>query len=724
MKLIKNTYFIHIVILFLLTVVVFYPLSFNLLPMKHDAIDCFFPWRYFISSEISQGNFPYWNPYQDLGYPIHADPSSGAWYPIVWVFSLFGKYSLYTINIEYLLHVFLGGIGSYLLFKHFKFSKSIILFGSISYMFNGVFISNAQHLPYVISMCWLPYVIYFFLKIKDEINLFNPVFGGFFLYLMITGGYPAFTIILFYLFLTFVIIHSISLFKKKEWKRWITWVLRNIAFVTTTVFLSIGIFTSIYFVQPYLSRLGDFSLSQAQFSPFSIQSFISFIAPYTTSIKSDFFNSDISMRNGYFGLLPFLLFVLGILIKKPADIIIIFLFGVFCLTAAVGEVLPVREFLYHYVPMMNVFRFPSVFRAFFILSAILVALNYLQNFQSTKKIHQQLKYIFLITGLSLILAIIIARLQGYLNFKHFILNDLFLNEYGVSVWQHLVLASTIQLLFVIVFLVIIYKQKDILKWGSILLVFDFFISIQLVGSFTIYTSEISGSNIHQTFIKGERTQPLLNSLRTIKETDDEPGLGFPFWQNEAVFQKNLASEGFNSFSFTGFENLENNYPNYNNQLRQNKHLLLSNDVLMSTDLDVLEKKNEFRRSSLFFDSVEFDILREKRLKHNLSDTAFFTKISPTNFEIKTTTKEQQLLTLFQKNYVGWKAYLDNKEVTIFNASNNFMSIVLPKGEHQVIYRYENKPIKIALIVNVIGLILIFGLVIFKFFTFLSRMKNL
>ena len=101
MKLIKNTYFIHIVILFLLTVVVFYPLSFNLLPMKHDAIDCFFPWRYFISSEISQGNFPYWNPYQDLGYPIHADPSSGAWYPIVWVFSLFGKYSLYTINIEY-----------------------------------------------------------------------------------------------------------------------------------------------------------------------------------------------------------------------------------------------------------------------------------------------------------------------------------------------------------------------------------------------------------------------------------------------------------------------------------------------------------------------------------------------------------------------------------------------------------------------------------------------
>lgn len=690
----------------LLTIVVFYPLSFNLHPMKHDAIDCFFPWRYFISSEISQGNFPYWNPYQDLGYPIHADPSSGAWYPIVWVFSFFGKYSLYTINLEYLLHVFLGGIGSYLLFKHFQFNTSIVLFGAIAYMFNGVFISNAQHLPYVISACWLPYVIYFFLKIRDEVNYYNSILGGLFLYLMITGGYPAFTIILFYLFLLFIIIHSVLLFKQKEWKIWMNWMLRNITFVSTTIILSVGLFTSIYYVQPYLSRLGDFSLSQAQFSPFSIQSFISFIAPYTTSIKSDLFNSDISMRNGYFGLFPFLLFLLGSFIKKPADIKILFLFGVFCLTAALGDFLPVREFLYHYVPMMNVFRFPSVFRAFFILSAILVALNYFQNFQFSERFYTQLKFIFLITGITFVIAIIFSRFQGYLNLKHFILNDIFLNEYKVNIWQHLVFASIIQLFFIVIFLFIIYKKKDILKWGIILLMIDCFISIQLVGPFTISTKEISGKNIHETFIKGERTQPLLNSLRTIKETDDEPGLGFPFWQNEAVFQKNLASEGFNSFSFTGFENLENNYPNYNNHLRQNKQLLLSDDVLISTDLDVLEKKNEFRRASLFFDSVEFDILREKRLKHNLSDTVFFTKISPTNFEIKTTTKEQQLLTLYQKNYVGWKAYLDNKEVTIFNASNNFMSIVLPKGEHQVIYRYENKPIKIALIINVVGLVLV------------------
>jgi len=709
MKLIKNTYFIHFGVLLLLTIFIFYPLAFNLYPMKHDAIDCFFPWRYFISSEISQGNFPYWNPYQDLGYPIHADPSSGAWYPIVWLFSLFGEYSLFTINLEYLLHVFFAGIGSYLLFSRFKFSRNIVLLGSISYMFNGLFISNAQHLPYIISACWLPFVIYFFLKIRDNENFYNPIYGGFFLYLMTTGGYPAFTIILFYLFLTFIIAHSFILIKNKEWRKLVKWSIRNFIFVLTAIILSIGIFISIYFVQPYLSRLGDFSLSQAQFSPFSIQSFISFIAPYTTAIKSDLFGSDISMRNGYFGLFPFLLFLLGVFSKKSTDIKILFLFGIFCLTAAVGELLPVRAFLFHYVPMMNVFRFPSVFRGFFILSAILVGLNYLNNFQNTNRFYKQLKYSFFVTGVTFIIAIIIARSQGYLNIKYFILNEVFVNEYGVSVWQHLVLSSCVQLLFITGFLILIYKKKDIIKWGTVLLVLDFFITIQLVGSFTVFTKEISGTEIHQTFKSREKEVPQINCELTIKETDDQPGLGFPFWQNEAIFQKNLASEGFNSFSFVGYENLENNYPNYNNILRQNKHLLFSDDILLSTNLDVLEKKNNFRKTSLFFDSVEFDILREKSLKHNLSDTVFFTKISTTNFEIKTTTKEQQLLTLFQKNYFGWKAYIDHKEVPIFTSSNNFMSILLPKGKHNVSYRYENKPIQYALIINLLGLILILGI---------------
>jgi uncharacterized membrane protein YciS (DUF1049 family) len=85
------------------------------------------------------------------------------------------------------------------------------------------------------------------------------------------------------------------------------------------------------------------------------------------------------MRNGYFGLLPLLFFILGIFAKKPQEISILFYFGIFSLLASVGEYLPVRAFLFHYVPMMNVFRFPSVFRLFFIIGALLTGIYFLKT---------------------------------------------------------------------------------------------------------------------------------------------------------------------------------------------------------------------------------------------------------------------------------------------------------------------------------------------------------
>lgn len=706
----KTIYYKHIGILLLLTLVVFFPLSLNLFPMKHDAIDCFFPWRYFISSEFHQGNFPYWNPYQDLGYPIHADPSSGTWYPIVWLFSLFGTYSVFTISIEYLLHVFLAGVGSYLLFSYFKFSPKVLLFGAIAYMLNGVFISNAQHLPYIVSACWLPYVIYYFLKIRDEVNYRNCVYAAFFLYLMITGGYPAFTIILFYLFLVFIVVGSISLIRQKDWKKWGYWMLRNFVFVLITILLSIGIFVSIFLVQPYLSRLGNFSVEEAVYSPFSIQSFISFVAPYTTAIrcKYELFNSDLSMRNGYFGLFPFVLFLAGIFLKKPKDIQLLFLFGFFALTAAVGDLLPVRSFLFHYVPMMNVFRFPSVFRAFFILSAILVGLNYLQqwNIDEVKKV-KWLKRIFLFLGLFFLGAILFSRSKGYLNFKHFVANDLFLNEETVTIWQHLVVASIIQLLFVGLFIFVLIKRKDLLKWGVVFLVLDLFITIQLVSPFTVYGNEISGKAIQATFDKGERKFANTNDRISIKELDDRVGLGIPFWQNEATFQKHLASEGFNSFSFTSYEDLEDKYPNYLSQLLKNRNAILSDKIFNINQLNKKERANDFDSTDLFFSTKDINELN--KLKHTSTDRLIVSSIRPSEFKMRAQSNAKQLLTLFQKNYKGWKAFIDGKETKIYTSSSNFMTIVLPKGKHSIQFKYFNKTVYFAFVTNliVLGFVLFF-----------------
>ena len=204
--LLKKTYAPYIIFL-IVAVLVFFPISFFLYPVKYDAIDCFYPWRFHIGECLQNGQLPYWNPFQDLGYPIHADPSSGAWYPLVWIIGYFSGYSIYTIGFEFWIHTFFAGIGFYLLAKTLKFEQNYALLAGISYMLCGVFIGNAQHLPYIISAAWLPFVLNFYFRMVQERSYWNSLRAAFFLFLMVSGGYPAFTIILFYLLLLFFCIY-------------------------------------------------------------------------------------------------------------------------------------------------------------------------------------------------------------------------------------------------------------------------------------------------------------------------------------------------------------------------------------------------------------------------------------------------------------------------------------------------------------------------------------
>ncbi|MBP6575115.1 MAG: hypothetical protein KA230_11730, partial [Flavobacteriales bacterium] len=46
-----------------------------------DMLDCWLPWRTFIADCLQNGEWPVWNPYQQMGYPVHADLQGPAWYP-------------------------------------------------------------------------------------------------------------------------------------------------------------------------------------------------------------------------------------------------------------------------------------------------------------------------------------------------------------------------------------------------------------------------------------------------------------------------------------------------------------------------------------------------------------------------------------------------------------------------------------------------------------------
>ncbi|RJQ25339.1 hypothetical protein C4577_06060 [Candidatus Parcubacteria bacterium] len=77
---------------------------------------------------------------------------------------------------------------------------------------------------------------------------------------------------------------------------------------------------------------------------------------------------------------------------------------------------------------------------------------------------------------------------------------------------------------------------------------------------------------------------------------------------------------------------------------------------------------------------------------------------------KTNSNKDSLLFLSDNYFPGWKAYIDGKETKLYRANYSFRSVVLPKGKHSVIFKYEPKTFFIGAGVTVFGIV-IFAIII-------------
>ena len=701
---------------FLITILAFWQIVFFVHPVKYDMIDCYLPWRYFIGECLQNGKFPFWNPYQNLGYPIHSDPSSGAWYPIVWLIGYFWGYSIYSIGFEFWIHVFIAAIGTYKLAITLKLSNPVSFITALCYILCGIFIGNSQHITYVISACWLPFVINYYLKICNEEKYINSFKAAIFLFLMITGGYPAFTIILFYLLVIFFIYYCIHFLKLKNKTDLVKFLARNVLFLILTILLSAGILLSIYEASPYITRIGQFTLTKALFCPFSPQSCISFILPFATVKNIEFFSTDFSMSNAYFGILMFLFFILGIFIKKPFQFKILFYFGLFALAASFGNYLPVREFLFNYVPMMNIFRFPSVFRLFTIIGFLFIAAYWLEKFLNNNfdKSRKSLK-ISLITLISLLILFIMTILfyENTAVFS-FLQNDLFTFSKTSSLLQHILFQCAIQLVIVGVFMFIVWKVKErskFIKYTIVVFAVELIFNAQLNEPYTTYYGEFSAKNSNNHIKKFPSGFPQLPDVKLSDINSSELYYG-PFWKNVNIFQKKISPEGFNSFVFTGHEYFKEQSPLLFKKTIDNKIVFLCDNVFDEKDIKVFEKDSVYKSNRLFFKEKEFEQLKGQSFINKNSDSAKLVYFSPDSFIVKTNTENKQIITLLQNNYTGWEVLINQNTVKVYTSNNSLISAILPAGKNTVCFIYRNKGIKIALWISVgtLGLSLILILI--------------
>lgn len=640
--------------------------------MKFDMMDQYFPFRYFIGESISNGLIPWWNPYIYLGYPIYADPQSGFWYPITWILG-FNGYSLYDLHIEFLFHIILAGYGFYYLLRRLKIQLYPAIIFALSYQVCGFFIGNAQHFTYVIGACYIPWILGCFIQLIEKQEYRYGLALSLFLSLMLMGGYPALIIILGYI-LAFYFLNEV--FSQKLWEN-PSKLFKIITLLFTsgilTLIISAGYLFSIIENQSLITRGQGVSPEQSLYMPFPPIALSSLIWPFITAIKSTFIPSDISMTNVFCGLFTVILFPIGIIFSKWKNKYFWIIIGGICLLASFGEYTPVRLWIYHHIPLMNLFRFPSVFRIFFIVCFLLISAQGFQNYLECKNfnINKSIRF----TIINLMLLSVIAFGWGIYNnggFELFHIWDFSKSEIlkiSEDFQTRLIFQAIIQFIFLVLFFYIFFNTNKFRNlFLLIIIILDLYAATQL---------NISGTIISQTkfntMANALRNSPKdfpntqhqkLSEITTYKEDYH------PSFSNQSLYLKNITDNGYNPFQLKDFELFEK-----------------------STDRKTTMNHPAFYLSDSF-----------QKLPTIIS-------MLPNYFEARCDINKNDTLNLLQVYHPNWQLKIDNKPATIFKKPNGLIAAVIQPHNHKIVFEYKAKYLKILLWIQ---FILQFTILIFIF----------
>ncbi|MCE3297174.1 MAG: putative rane protein [Crocinitomicaceae bacterium] len=353
----------------LLTLLCFFPLVNGSASLNWDASDLWLPWKHFITEELYNGQLPLWNPYHVNGFPQQGD--SMTWYPLSWLFGfLNGQYNLSALNQEYLFHIFVAGLAFYRFSGNFIQSRKIRFLLGLSYMLSGFMIGNAQHVSWIISAAWMPLVFHYIIQILRHANkkaIFKLALTGFFFF---SGGYLAIFFVALYIITIGLAVYFFRQRKAQNLKP--AFIYPGISFLLI-VLLSLPLLLSAWNIFPLFNR---FDPSDPNFNVNTGSTPLNGILAVVLPLASGIYNMteiEFGSFSAYLGLVPVLLLCFfGKHILRQPKIGFLVLLAVFFLLCSMGDLLPLRALLSK-LPLLDLFRYPALFRLFFIFFLLLAA---------------------------------------------------------------------------------------------------------------------------------------------------------------------------------------------------------------------------------------------------------------------------------------------------------------------------------------------------------------
>ncbi len=681
-----------------ISVVAFWPVLNQDALLKYDALDYYFPSRHLLAQYISDGQWPLWCPYQNLGYPIYSDPQSGVWYPLAWLLAAVSGYPLWMISFELVLHVFVAGWGMFALSRTFGMKHDVSFLAALSYMLCGVMIGNAQHLTWIISAAWIPVVLHVWLLFLRSPSFRYALAFAVSMFLLFSGGYPAFFFVLLYLLVILLIVRLFGLLRAKSRKEWLRLLFfSGVAGLLFVAFSSAILYSGVQVLQ-WISRGSGVTREMALFGAFTPESFISFISPFSVAL-SDFsrLNTDLSMSNGYFGTVTLLFFIAGVFVRKSEQLRVFFWFGILSLLLSTGDWLPIRAWFYDYVPLMNLFRFPALFRLFFILAAVLVAANAAQHFVHRKSSFPfQFRMLWVFAGMAAVAGSVFIISHEHLDLDY-MSGQVMFHFTNSSYQQHLAIDLSLAS-FVIVFgALMLFFGKNImtvLRFLLLLLALQMVISVRTNAPYTVYYDEFSFEPANNFINQLPDQFPELSQTPVILNEQQAPRVS-PFWKNLNMFQRQISAEGFTPFKSAGFVFLQDSLSPWLNQILKNPPIYCSNQLFYESE--VMNMGEPPADSAIVIvGSNQTMGFRDTINKDNLISVISF---KPNEIELEVNCSEEIWLVFQQNHHPGWNVIVNGQPHDLSVVNYCQMGVQLPAGHHFVNFEFNDPAYKTLFVVS-------------------------
>jgi len=126
-------------------------------PFFRDLGTYIYPIRYSLAQSLQSGHLPLWDRHIAMGFPLLANPQSATFYPPHLIFFFLPFFP--AVGALLIFHYLVAAIGSFLLFRRWNYQVSLALTGAILFTFGGVVVSLVNLQDHFQSAVWLPWLI-------------------------------------------------------------------------------------------------------------------------------------------------------------------------------------------------------------------------------------------------------------------------------------------------------------------------------------------------------------------------------------------------------------------------------------------------------------------------------------------------------------------------------------------------------------------------------------